>query len=125
MKTNMSIPRMDIHGNELNDRDIVAEGKRGDIIWDGQARIVKRPLGLVIINRSPDLTNLISPEETDFYNLTEIRVGLVELTEKANEFLWKNADSHGFLPLHLSRYDGRFYNWDKIEVVGNVDDFPF
>ena len=121
----MTIPRVDIHGNELKDRDIVAEGKVGDIIWNGQAKIIQRPLGLVVAYDNPNLRNLTEPEETDFYNLIEIRVGSVELTDDASEHLRKNANRFGFLPIHLSRYDGRFYNWDNIEVVGNVNDYPY
>lgn len=121
----MSIARVDRNGTPLTDGDIVAECTLGEVIWNGEAKVVQRPLGIVTVYHKPLLKCATMPEETDFYNVQEIRPGRVELDDNAREFLRKNADKHGFMGLHLSRYDGKFYAWDNIEIVGSVYDFPY
>ena len=117
-----TIARVDIHGTPLKEGDIVAEGKIDDEIWQGQAVILQRPLGIVVTYRNPTVIGFISPEETDFYNVVQIKRGVVKLTDKAEGFLRKNSDSDGFMDIHISRHDGNFYAWDNIEIIGSVYD---
>ena len=119
----MKIPRTDVNGKILQDGDIVAEGKIDELIWDGEAIIIQRPLGIVTISKNPKSKVLSTPEETDFYNVIQIRPGVAKLTNSARDFLKANADEINTIYLHLSRYDGKFYNWENIEVIGSVYDF--
>lgn len=114
------INRKDINGIQLFEGDIIAEGKVGEKIWDEQAIVLTRPLGMVqTYNASP--TSLLPPEETDCYNIIQIRKGIIQLAENATD--WAKDHIGEISDLHLSRYDGRFYNWDNIEKIGSVYDF--
>ena len=123
MKTTI---RKDINGKELQVGDIVAECKIGQKIWNDGAVIVKRPLG-VVVSVPIKMTSIQQPEETDFYNIQPIRKGLVVLTDNADEFLQLYAKENEYdmptMELNISRYDGNFYAWDDIEIIGTVNDF--
>lgn len=114
--------RKDIHGNYLKEGDIVAEGILGEEIWDGDGILISRPLGIVRVYNSQRSTAMVSPEETDCYNIEQIRKGKVQMTDKAEEWAKKKLFSNGFCDIHISRYDGRFYNWDKVEIIGSIYD---
>ena len=117
------IARKDIHGTPLEEGDIIAEGKLNELIWEGQAKIIQRPLGVINVYKNAVTKGLTMPEETDFYNVTQIRHGLVELTDSAQDFLKANANKFGIMKLHLSRYDGKFYGWENIEKISSVNLF--
>lgn len=114
--------RKDIHGNYLKEGDIVAEGILGEKIWDGDGILISRPLGIVRVYNSQRSTAMIPPEETDCYNIEQIRNGKVQMTDKAEEWAKKKLFLNGFCDIHISRYDGRFYNWDKVEIIGSIYD---
>lgn len=114
--------RKDIHGNYLKEGDIVAEGILGEEIWDGDGILISRPLGIVKVYNSPRSTAMIPPEETDCYNIEQIRKGKVQMTDKAEEWAKKKLFLNGFCDIHISRYDGRFYNWDKVEIISSIYD---
>lgn len=114
--------RKDIHGNYLKEGDIVAEGILGEETWDGDGILISRPLGIVKVYNSPRSTAMIPPEETDCYNIEQIRKGKVQMTDKAEEWAKKKLFLNGFCDIHISRYDGRFYNWDKVEIIGSIYD---
>lgn len=118
------ICRKDINGKIIVPGDIVAEGIVGELIWDGMAKLIERPIGIVIGSKDPRLTQFSDPEESNFYNVQEIRAGIVQLMPNAKEFLKKNADSSGAMHIYLSRYDGVFYNWNKVEIISSIYDFP-
>lgn len=115
--------RKDIHGNYLKEGDIVAEGILGEEIWDGSGILILRPLGIVRVYNSQKSTAMLPPEETDCYNIEQIRKGKVQMTDKAEEWAKKKLFSkEGISDIHISRYDGRFYNWDKVEIIGSIYD---
>lgn len=117
----MSYPK-DIHNRELKDGDIVAEGKVGDLIWEDKAKIIKRPIGIFNVFKNPKTYRELEPECTDFYNIRLIREGLVELLDREAFIKMLGKDTQ-YMNLYLSTYDGNFYAWDNIEIIGNVNDF--
>ena len=121
MRTIKILPRLDKNGVALQEGDIVAEGSVGDLIWGDTALIERRPLGIVQIIKNPCCTLKYPPEETDFYNIYEIRPGMVSYTNNSPQWLTQMNTGGA---LHISRYDGRFYNWDNIEKVGSIYDLP-
>lgn len=114
--------RKDIHGNYLKEGDIIAEGILGEEIWDGGGILISRPLGIVRIYNNQRSTAMVPPEETDCYNIEQIRIGKVQMTDKAEEWARKKLFSNGFSDIHISRYDGKFYGWDKVEIIGSIYD---
>ena len=92
--------------------------KLENLFGDGQAIITSRPLGIVVVYHRPQLKEDIEPEETDSYNIKEIRCGTVKFTDKAKEWMKERLNGN----LYLSKYDGKFYAWDNIEVIGNIYD---
>lgn len=121
------INRKDRNGNQLFEGDIVAETIIGETIWDGKAIIRLRPLGIVVTYGRRYLkfkdSAMLEPEETDKYNIIQIRKGIIELTDKAED--WKTNfehEDHKYSDLHLSCYDGAFYGWDSIERIGSIYD---
>lgn len=81
------------------------------------------PLGIVVIYKERDSSRILEPEETDCYNIHQIRPGRVYLTDKADEWMTESLSVDGkTTSLHLSRYDGRFYAWDDIELITSVND---
>lgn len=116
------INRKDKHGTILCEGDIVAECTLGESIWEDQGTIIKRPLGVVILYPKPINTALIPPEETDFYNISGLRCGLVKLNDTAKEHLKHSVNNAGYMPLYVSTYDGKFYAWDNIEKIGSIYD---
>lgn len=120
--------RKDINGVLLVDGDIVAQCKEGDVLWDGMGIVRRCPLGLVRVfdynikqAEKPDYP----PGENDYYNVVEIREGVVELTDKAPDYMRRRIyEGKDACDLHISRYDGQFYGWHNIEKIGNVwDDY--
>lgn len=114
------INRKDIHGVQLREGDIVAETTIGKEIWGGKGIVLTRPLGLVVCYSSTP-SKMLPPEETDCYNITQIRKGSVQLTDKADDWMIDHmAGKDRISELNISRYDGDFYAWSDIEIIGNV-----
>ena len=84
--------------------DIVAESIAGEVIWDGEGVIVECPLGVVVWQ---DFT----------YNVLPVKKGRVKLKEGCKPYL---DDGNGFAELNITRYDGQFYKWDYLDVIGNI-----
>jgi hypothetical protein len=115
--------RKDRNDKRLNEGDIVAEGILGETIWDGKAIVEERPLGIVRIYHHPKVSSSLPPEETDCYNIEPLRVGKVRLTSLADQWMINNlAEGTWYSELNISRYDGCFYAWDNIEVIGSIYD---
>lgn len=115
------IDKKDRNGKPLKDGDIIAEGLIGEIIWDGQAVITKRPLGILRVAKYPHARVIESPDEHLFYNLEPLRCGEVQLQESATESMKNNAENKK-IALYLSSWDGEFYGWDNIECIGSIED---
>lgn len=120
------IPKYDIHGVQLHEGDIVAEGKLGELIWDGQGIIRERPLGVVIYkwhsnlkNGSLDTIDTLR-NGTSWYNVCELRNGIAELTDVAGEHLMKSATSQKMIEFTISHHDHLFQAWDDIEIIGSI-----
>lgn len=111
------INRKDIYGVQLYEGDIVAESTVGKKIWGGKGIVKARPLGLVVTYPSMNANPEITPEETDRYNIMQIRKGFVELTDES--LPWLN-DGDGTCELNITRFDGGFSAWDNIEKIGSV-----
>lgn len=117
------IKRKDKNGVQLREGDIVAESSIGTVIWEGKGVVKSRPLGVVVVYTSVADSASLNPEETDRYNIVQFRRGLVELTEKAEDWLTMFEDNgRKYTELHISKYDGDFYAWNNIERVGSVYD---
>ena len=118
---------VDINGKKLKDGDIVAECQIGRKIWEDKGVITSRPIGIFHVLKNPKNYKEFVPERTDFYNITLLRTGTVEMLDKASnkEFFDESDPSvHRTVELYLSSYDGAFYGWDDIEIIGNIyDDF--
>lgn len=124
-----TIPESYKNGDPVMEGDIVAEGHIGELIWQDKGVIVRRPLGVVIIQPRKQLTigNTVL-DKSEFYNLREIRSGEAKFIE-ANQEEWfkemmKNTDEDQRVQqFHLSTIDGGFYAWDDVEKVGSIYDF--
>ena len=123
---NNTICRYDISGKQLKDGDIVAQCEVGREIWDNKAVIVSRPLGIIKVSKDPH-TGIHYAEEDCCYKVVHLREGKVKLTDKADDWMKHNlADKDGYGPLYLSLYDGDFFGWNDIEVIGNIyEDYPY
>lgn len=124
----MNIARKYKSGGHLQEGDIVAECEIGDIIWDGAGVVETRPLGIVITYKDNHFIGmkLYTPEETECYNIVQIRTGRVRLTDKAPKWMLESMPKHedGTVELHISRFDGKFYAWDNIERIGSIYELP-
>ena len=118
------LARKDRNGILLKEGDIVAEGKVGDVVWDGKGVIEKRPLGVVKVYLNVNPSSSLPPEETDCYNVSHLRAGIVKLTDKADPWMESHLGKDGLSDVYMSCYDGRFYAWDDIEIIGSIYDFP-
>lgn len=120
------IPKYDIHGVQLHEGDIVAEGKLGESIWDGQGIIRERPLGVVIYKRHSNLKNgsLDNIDTlrngTSWYNVYELRNGVAELTDSAKGPLMTTYTSQKMIEFTISHHDHIFQAWDDIEIIGTI-----
>lgn len=96
----------DCEGHILNEGDVVAEGKVGDLIWDGQAKIVKPVLAIVVAKPGDgDYCDI------DDINLVQLESGEAILTSDAAQSLWNQAGDNGEVILYLNTYDGQ-YNFE-------------
>ena len=111
------IPQYDVTGIQLREGDIVAEGKIGETIWDGQAIIKERALGVVVVHGTLSESN-----EPSYYNICMLRNGIAKLTESAEEPLVDKADSKKMIEFSLTQYDYIFHGWDDIQKIGSVYD---
>ena len=109
----------DIHGTGLHDGDIVAECKIGDVIWDGEAEIVSRPIGIFRVRQSKAIHYDEIPDRNDFYDIQPIRKGRVLIKSDKLKSTFNNGKSD-YSDLYLTTYDGMFYGWDNIEIIGNI-----
>lgn len=114
------VKRYDKNGIQLKEGDIVAECNVGDIIWEGQGQIETRPLGVVKVYY-PELKSMLPPEEGDFYNIIPLRAGKVKILKRDGNLKYLNI-SDDYTDIYLSRYDGDFYAWNNIEIVGSIYD---
>ena len=123
----IEIPETYRDGTPVREGDIIAEGKVGDIIWEGKAKVITRPLGVVYIGSRKKLTkNNTILDKPEFYNVMQIRDGKVKLIEDnledwAEEFISKTHTTT--MSFHLSKWDGGFYGWEDIYKVGSIYDF--
>ena len=126
MKSLGKICRKDIHGSELQEGDIIAAGKVGELIWEGKATLLSRPIGIVYIPEyhPPYNKDYCFVEETDCYNVMQIRPGEVAITKDADKYIKNNlCNGTGKCFIHLDIYDGCFYGWNTVEKIGSIYDF--
>lgn len=117
------INREDKNGIRLKEGDIIAESNIGKTIWNGQGIVVSRPLGKVVVYDNALARIEGQPEESDCYNIIQIRKGSVKLTNQADDWMLDRlGDSNGYSELNVSTYDGIFTAWDNIEKIGSVYD---
>lgn len=106
------IVRYDRNGIKISNGDVIAEGKKGDMIWDGQAIIVFRPLAIVKVKE-------------DHCDIIPFRSGIAKLTEKADDVL-KNSvieiDSC-IVKYEFSELSDKKF-WGNVEVLSNINLFP-
>ena len=113
----------DIHGDRLRDGDIVAEGIVGNVLWDGRAELVARPIGIFQVKSSGAVHMDDVPDRNDFYDVFPIRTGKVQIKDDDMRRSFVSTDTD-LVEIYLTRYDGRFYAWNNLEIIGNIyDDF--
>lgn len=110
------IPHCDIHSVQLHEGDIVAEGKLGELIWDGQGIIKRRPLGVVIYNHPS------KSKDDPWYNVYALRNGVAELTDSTKGPLMTTCTSQKLIEFSISHHDHIFQAWDDIEIIGTIYD---
>ena len=120
----------DKYGFQVHEGDIVIQGHPGKVIWSGDGEIVECPVGIVRIGdlkiKMPVFGSDDDPEITERYNVIQIRPGIVKLNpDTKKEFLKQyEKDGEWYSSLHLSKYDGDFYGWDDITIIGSIYDIP-
>ena len=115
------IPEYDRNGVHLKEGDIVADCKVGDLIWDGDAQVIKRPLGVItILQPMPDQLGV---EVADCYNILPIRAGIVKILNKERLKHLQPFTDDDCCTLYMSKIEADYYNWGNIEVIGTVNDF--
>lgn len=99
----------DCEGKEIYEGDIVEEACVGELVWDGAARILETPKGVI---------EYVAP----LFNLVKRKAGLVEILEEGM-FNRHIGDKY---PIFMSCYDGVFewFSDDKIKVSGNIHENP-
>lgn len=95
----------DCEGYSLNEGDVVAEGKTGDLIWDGQAKISVPVLAHIVVNDGGPFTEMCDIADA---NLVQLESGEAILTENAAPELWNMAGPNGEVVLYLNTYDGQY-----------------
>lgn len=115
------IPEYDRNGVHLKEGDIIAKRKIGDLIWNGNAKVIKRPLGIVTIcDPTPDELGV---EVGDCYNIIPIRTGLAKILNKENlKHLQPFMDGNDCCTFYVGKIETDYYDWDNVEVVGSVYD---
>lgn len=115
------IPEYDRNGVHLKEGDIVADCKVGDLIWDGSAQVIKRPLGVItLLQPMPDQLGV---EVADCYNILPIRAGIVKILNKEYLKHLQPFTDDDCCTLYMSKIEADYYNWGNIEVIGTVNDF--
>jgi hypothetical protein len=115
------IPEYDRNGVHLKEGDIVADCKVGDLIWDGSAQVIKRPLGVItLLQPMPDQLGV---EVADCYNILPIRAGIVKILNKEHLKHLQPFTDDDCCTLYMSKIEADYYNWGNIEVIGTVNDF--
>lgn len=115
------IPEYDRNGVHLKEGDIVANCKVGDLIWDGNAQVIKRPLGVITI--SQPMPDQLGVEVADCYNILPIRAGIVKILNKERLKHLQPFTDDDCCTLYMSKIEADYYNWGNIEVIGTVNDF--
>lgn len=115
------IPEYDRNGVHLKEGDIIAKCKVGELIWDGSARVIKRPLGVITI--SQPMPDQLGVEVADCYNILPIRTGIVKILNKERlKHLQPFMDGNDCCTFYVGKIEADYYNWDNVEVVGSVYD---
>ncbi len=116
------IPEFDRNGVHLKEGDIVAKCKIGDLIWNDNAKVIKRPLGIVtILDPMPDELGI---EVGDCYNIVPIRTDIVKILNKENlKHLLPFIDNNDCCTFYVGKIESDYYDWDNVEIIGSVYDF--
>lgn len=115
------IPEYDRNGVHIKEGDIVANCKVGDLIWDGSAQVIKRPLGVITI--SQPMPDQLGVEVADCYNILPIRTGIVKILNKERlKHLQPFMDDNDCCTFYMSKIGCDYYNWGNTEVIGTVSD---
>ena len=115
--------RIDKDGNEIRHGDIIVEGSKDELFWDGKARIIIPPIGIAISYDKSLSTpsKLFEPEKSSYYNVIQIMAGKAQLTDKADKWMKEQfGENDNCFSLHLSKYDGAFEGWKSCKIIGNI-----
>lgn len=119
----------DKYGFQVHEGDIVIQGHPGQVIWQGDGEVMECPVGVVCTAglkiKMPTVGDF-EPEITERYTVKQLRQGIVKLNpDTKHEFLKEyEKDGEWYSSLHLSKYDGDFYGWDDITIIGSIYDIP-
>ena len=115
------IPEYDRNEVHLKEGDIIAKCKIGDLIWNGNTKVIKRPLGIVTIcNLTPDELGV---EVEDCYSIIPIRTGLAKILNKERlKHLQPFMDGNDCCTFYVGKIEADYYDWDNVEVVRSVYD---
>ena len=115
------IPEYDRNGVHLKEGDIIANCKVGDLIWNGSAQVIKRPLGVITI--SQPMPDQLGVKVLDCYNILPIRAGIVKILNKERlKHLQPFMDGNDCCTFYVGKIEADYYDWGNVEVVRSVYD---
>ena len=121
----VKLPVKDKNSVSLYNGDIIAEGTLGEDIWDGAAKIIRRPLGIIWCSNTLTKNRF---DEDRLFGVIEILAGTVLINkDKIAERHYPisdiyNKDGQQLFTIHMSNEYNQYMSWDDCELVGNVFD---
>ena len=113
------IGKKDINMKEISVGDICAEGKVGEIIWQGCGKVIEKPFGIVYCVKASDARRNPTKNRVDGYNILQLGYGKVEILSSMPSLKYKTGQIIN--DFGLSTWDGNFYGWDSLEIIGHYN----